>query len=90
MRRARHVYHAHLPWRRVATQRSQRMPPPAATGLQVVEDGPFVNQEGIFAQAAPGRPLEKIRGERRERVRAIPRDQILEVRLYRNEGGTAG
>mmetsp|Transcript_25513 Transcript_25513/g.66217 ORF Transcript_25513/g.66217 Transcript_25513/m.66217 type:complete len:325 (-) Transcript_25513:69-1043(-) len=38
--------------------------------------------EGIFAQAAPGRPLEKIRGERRERVRAIPRDQILEAALH--------
>eukprot|EP00873_Tetraselmis_striata_P009796 jgi/Tetstr1/430060/TSEL_019919.t1 len=52
------------------------------TAMSVVEDGPFVNQEGIFAQAAPGRPLEKIRGERRERVRAIPRDQILEAALH--------
>eukprot|EP00873_Tetraselmis_striata_P042417 jgi/Tetstr1/462681/TSEL_007647.t1 len=46
--------------------------------VSVVEDGPFVNQEGIFAQTAPGKPLEKIGGERRERARAIPRDQILE------------
>jgi len=50
--------------------------------VSVVEDGPFVNQEGIFAQTAPGKPLEKIGGERRERARAIPRDQILEAALH--------
>jgi len=50
--------------------------------ISVVENGPFVNQKSIYAQTAPGIAIEKIRDNRKARIRSIPVDQILEAALH--------